>query len=122
MLPRSGVGPTGELPARAMGIAAALPVGQRLQDHPFFSNAYALAPGSLQMTPAVGSLLWTASSEAAAGELDLHITATHLLDGSFSPTGGAIVPAASVVPPPSRRTLPLASPDPGHAPPIDHRL
>jgi choline dehydrogenase len=119
---RSGVGQAGELTALGIGVVADLPVGQRLQDHPFFYNAYALAPGSLQMTPAVGSLLWTASSEAAAGELDLHITATHLLDGSFSPTGGAIVLAASVVQPESRGTLRLASQDPGDAPLIDNRF
>jgi choline dehydrogenase len=122
ILLRSGVGPAGELTALGIGVVADLPVGQRLQDHPFFYNAYALAPGSLQMTPAVGSLLWTASSEAAAGELDLHITATHLLDGSFSPTGGAIVLAASVVQPESRGTLRLASQDPGDAPLIDNRF
>jgi choline dehydrogenase len=122
ILLRSGVGPAGELTTLGIGVVADLPVGQRLQDHPFFYNAYALAPGSLQMTPAVGSLLWTASSEAAAGELDLHITATHLLDGSFSPTGGAIVLAASVVQPESRGTLRLASRDPGDAPLIDNRF
>jgi choline dehydrogenase len=122
VLLRSGVGPAGDLTALGIGVVADLPVGQRLQDHPFFYNAYALAPGSLQMTPAVGSLLWTASSEAAAGELDLHITATHLLDGSFSPTGGAIVLAASVVRPESRGTLRLASRDPGDAPLIDNRF
>jgi choline dehydrogenase len=122
ILLRSGVGQAGELTALGIGVVADLPVGQRLQDHPFFYNAYALAPGSLQMTPAVGSLLWTASSEAAAGELDLHITATHLLDGSFSPTGGAIVLAASVVQPESRGTLRLASQDPGDAPLIDNRF
>lgn len=31
------------------------------------------------MTPAVGAILWAASSEAAPGELDLNITATHLI-------------------------------------------
>ena len=121
ILLRSGVGPADELTALGIGVVADLPVGQRLQDHPFFYNAYALAPGYLEMTPAVGSLLWTASSEAVADELDLHITATHLLDGSFSPTGGAIVLAASVVQPESRGTLKLASRDPGDAPLIDNR-
>jgi len=95
ILLRSGVGPAGELTGLGIGVVADLPVGQRLQDHPFFYNAYALAPGYLEMTPAVGALLWTASSEAAADELDLHITATHLLK--------------------------LASRDPGDAPLIDNR-
>jgi choline dehydrogenase-like flavoprotein len=72
------------------------------------------------MTPAVGSLLWTASTEAIGDELDLHITATHLLDGSYSPTGAAIVLAISVVQPESRGTLRLASRDPNQAPVIDN--
>jgi choline dehydrogenase len=122
ILLRSGVGPAGELTALGIGIVADLPVGQRLQDHPFFYNAYALAPGHLEMTPAVGALLWTASSEAADDELDLHVTVTHLLDGSFSPTGGAIVLAASVVQPESRGTLRLASRNPDDAPLIDNRF
>jgi choline dehydrogenase len=71
------------------------------------------------MTPAVGSLLWTASSEAVGDELDLHVTATHLMPGSYSPTGAAIVLAISVVQPESRGTLRLASRDPNEAPLID---
>jgi choline dehydrogenase len=122
VLLRSGVGPAGELTALGIGIVADLPVGQRLHDHPFFYNAYALVPGYLEMTPAVGALLWTASSEAAAGELDLHVTVTHLLDGSFSPTGGAIVLATAVVQPESRGTLRLASRNPDDAPLIDNRF
>jgi choline dehydrogenase len=74
------------------------------------------------MTPAVGSLLWTASSEAAGDELDLHVTATHLMDGSFSPTGGAIVLAAALVQPDSRGTLTLASRNPADAPVIDNNF
>jgi choline dehydrogenase len=71
------------------------------------------------MTPATGSLVWTASSEAIGDELDLQIAATHLLDPSFSPTGGVIVLAISVVKPESRGTLRLASRDPNEAPVID---
>jgi choline dehydrogenase len=119
ILLRSGVGPADELTALGIGVVADLPVGQRLQDQPGYHNAYALAPGYLEMTPAVGSLLWTASSEAASDELDLHVTATHLMDGSLSPTGGAIVLAAALVQPESTGTLKLASRDPGDAPLID---
>jgi choline dehydrogenase len=71
------------------------------------------------MVPAVGSLLWTASSEAVGDELDLQVTATHLMPGSASPTGGAIVLAAAVVVPESTGTLKLASTDPDDAPLID---
>jgi choline dehydrogenase len=119
ILLRSGVGPAADLRSLGIEVVTNLPVGQRLHDQPFFYNAYALAPEHLQMTPAVGSLLWTASSEAIGDELDLHITATHLLDGSYSPTGGAIVLAISVVRPQSRGTLRLASTDPADAPIID---
>jgi len=87
-----------------------------------FYNAYALASGHLEMAPAIGSMLWTASSEAVGDELDLHITVNHLLDGSYSPTGGAVVLATSVVQPESRGTLRLASRDPGAAPLIDNNF
>ena len=119
ILLRSGVGPPDELAALGIEVVADEPVGQRLQDQPGFYNAYALAPGSLEMTPAVGSLLWTASGEAAGDELDLHITATHLMDGSLSPTGGVIVLEAALTQPESRGTLKLASRDPADAPLID---
>lgn len=98
---------------------ADLPVGRRLQDQPGYYNAYALAPGYLEMSPAVGSLLWTASSEADPDELDLHVTATHLMDASFSPTGGAIVVMPALTRPESTGTAKLASRDPGDAPLID---
>src|ERR1700688_3691444 len=68
------------------------------------------------MTPAVGSLLWTASTEAVGDELDLHVTATHLMPGSLSPTGGAIVLLSALTQPESTGTLKLASRDPGDAP------
>lgn len=119
ILLRSGIGPATDLKPMGIDIVADLPVGQRLHDHPTYYNAYALAPNSLRMTPAVGSLLWTASSEAVGDELDLHVTATHLMDGSLSPTGGAIVLAAALVQPESRGTVKLASTDPKHAPIID---
>lgn len=119
ILLRSGVGPADELTALGIRVVADLPVGQRLQDQPAYANAYALAPGYLQMTPAVGSLLWTASREAAGDELDIHVTATHLMDGSFSPTGGAIVLLVALVQPESTGTLKLASRDPADAPLID---
>ena len=119
ILLRSGGGPADELIALGIGVVAGLPVGRRLQDQPGYANAYALAPGYLEMTPAVGSLLWTASSEAAGDELDLHVTATHLMPGSYSPTGGAIVLMPALVQPESTGTLKLASPYPGDAPLID---
>ena len=119
ILLRSGIGPASDLTALGIGVLADLPVGQRLQDQPGYYNAYALAPGNLQMTPVAGSILWTASTEAADGELDIHISATHLMDGSLSPTGGAIVLLAALVRPESTGTLKLASRNPDDAPLID---
>ena len=119
ILLRSGVGPAADLRSLGIQVVADLPVGRRLHDHPIFPNVYALVPEYLQMTPAVGSLVWTASSEAIGDELDLHIAATHLLDPSLSPTGGLIIVAIALVQPESRGTLRLASRDPHAAPLID---
>src|SRR5260370_41689908 len=51
ILLRSGVGPADELTALGIDVVADLPVGRRLQDHPFFHTPYALAPRHLQMGP-----------------------------------------------------------------------
>jgi choline dehydrogenase len=119
ILMRSGIGPSADLRLLGIDVVADLPVGERLQDQAFIPNGFALAPDNLQMVPAVGSLLWTASSSASSGDLDLHVTATHLLPGSASPTGGAIVLAASVVLPEATGTVKLASRDPRDAPLIN---
>ncbi|MER7639370.1 GMC family oxidoreductase N-terminal domain-containing protein [Streptomyces sp. NPDC126522] len=119
ILLRSGIGPAADLAELGIGVVADLPVGRRLQDQPGYHNAFALSPDHLEMTPAVGALLWTSSSEAGAGELDVHITATHLMPGEFSPTGGAIVLMAALTLPESTGTLKLASRNPRHAPLID---
>jgi choline dehydrogenase len=122
ILLRSGVGPSRDLAQLGIATIADLPVGQHLQDQPIFYNAYALSNNALQMSPAVGALLWFRSSLAKDGELDLHISATHLLDGSLSPTGGAIVLATAVVLPESRGTLRIPSTDPNVQPLIDNNF
>lgn len=119
ILMRSGIGPADELSDQGIDVIADLPVGKRLQDHPFYYNIYALRPGSLDMSPAAGALLWTSSTWAQDGELDLHISATHLFDPADSPTGGAIVLAIAVVQPDSIGTLRLNKKDPRGAPVID---
>jgi choline dehydrogenase len=119
VLMRSGVGPAEDLRALGIEVVADLPVGRRLQDHPFFHSLFALAPGHQTMTDAFSAGLWSASTEALAGELDLGIVAVHLLDGSFSPTGGALLLATAVTRPESRGSFALAGRDPYSAPVID---
>jgi choline dehydrogenase len=119
ILMRSGLGPADDLRKLGIEVVADLPVGQRLQDQALVPIGFALAPENLQMVPAVGVVLWAPSNLAVPGELDLNVTATHLLPGSQSPTGGAIVMGLSVTLPESTGTLKLASADPKAAPLID---
>jgi choline dehydrogenase len=119
ILLRSGVGPAAGLAERGINVVADLPVGQRLQDQPFYYNAYALKTDALDMRPAVGAFLWKQSSEARDDELDMHIAVTHLMPPEYSPTGGAIALSVAVVKPESRGTLTLRSRDPSEQPEID---
>ncbi len=119
ILLRSGVGPAADLAAFGIEVVADLPVGQHLQDQPFYYNAYALKRDALDMRPAVGALLWIPSSEAQGDELDVHIAVTHLMPAEYSPTGGAIALSVAVVKPESRGTLRLRSRDPREQPEID---
>jgi choline dehydrogenase len=122
ILLRSGVGPTRDLAQLGIATVANLPVGQRLHDQPIFYNAYALSNNTIRMSPAVGALLWFRSVLAKDGELDLHISATHLFDGSLSPTGGAIVLATAVVLPESFGTLRISTTDPYAQPLINNNF
>jgi choline dehydrogenase len=119
ILLRSGVGPAAHLAELGLAVVADLPVGQHLQDQPFYYNAYALKPDALDMRPAVGALLWAASSEARDDQLDIHIAVTHLMPPEYSPTGGAIALSVAVVKPDSRGTVSLRSRDPQEQPQID---
>jgi len=119
ILLRSGIGPAADLAELGIDVVADLPVGQHLQDQPFYYNGYALKLEALDMRPAVGALLWRQSSEARGDELDIHIAVTHLLPPEYSPTGGAIALSVAVVKPDSRGTLTLRSRDPREQPEID---
>lgn len=122
ILLRSGVGPAADLAHHGIDVVSDLPVGQRFQDHPFYYNAYSLQPDAREMSPAAGAIVWTASSQARGDELDLHISATHLIDPAASPTGGAIVLAIAVVRPESIGSVALRSTDPADAPIIDYHF
>src|SRR5207237_1247055 len=89
ILLRSGIGPAAHLADLGIAVVADLPVGQHLQDQPFYYNAYALKTDALDMRPSVGAFLWRQSSEARGDELDMHIAVTHLMPPEYSPTGGA---------------------------------
>jgi choline dehydrogenase len=119
VLLRSGVGPAADLAQLGIDVVADLPVGQRLQDQPFYYNAYALKTDALDMRPRVGAFLWRQSSEARGDELDMHIAVTHLMPPEYSPTGGAIALSVAIVKPDSRGTLTLRSRDPREQPEID---
>jgi choline dehydrogenase len=120
ILLRSGVGPGEDLKALAIPQVADLPVGRRLKDHPFYYNAYAANPRRIGcQSPVIGAKLWTHSSMAKNGEMDLHITATHLFPHEQSPTGIGFVLAVALTRPESTGSVRLTSGDPLAAPRID---
>jgi choline dehydrogenase len=119
ILMRSGIGPAAHLADLGIAVVSDLPVGQHLQDQPFYYNAYALKTEALDMRPSVGAFLWRQSSEARGDELDMHIAVTHLMPPEYSPTGGAIALSVAVVKPDSRGTVTLRSRDPREQPEID---
>jgi choline dehydrogenase len=120
VLLRSGVGPGADLRALAIPEVIDLPVGRRLKDHPFYYNAYAACPERIgRQSPVIGAKLWTHSSTAKNGDMDLHITATHLFPHDQSPTGVGFVLAVALTRPVSTGTLRLASRDSLAAPRID---
>lgn len=120
ILLRSGIGPGSELRELDIPQVVELPVGQHLVDHPFYYNAYAAKPDAIgEQSPVIGAKLWTHSDTAASGELDLHITATHLFPHDQSPTGVGFVLAVALTRPQSEGKLTLTSRDPFVAPKID---
>jgi len=120
ILLRSGIGPQKQLAELAIPLVAELPVGENLAEHPFYYNAYAADPNSIgRQIPVIAANVWTKSSFAKNGELDLHITATHLFPSNQSPTKVGFVFGVSRTNQKSRGTVKLASKDPNTVPIID---
>lgn len=122
ILMRSGIGPADHLTALDIPVLVDAPVGEGLKDHPFYYNVYALNAQAKGMDPVAGAIAWTRSSEAGEGELDLHVSGTHIFDPAQSPTGGAIVLACAVTLPKSVGSVRLASRDPRVAPAIRYNF
>lgn len=120
VLMRSGIAPAQQSKRLGIPVVANLPVGENLVDHPFYYNAYAARPDIIgSQSPVIGAKLWTHSSQAEPGELDLHITATHLFPHDQSPTGVGFVLAVALTRPQSTGRVWLESRDPTAAPHID---
>ena len=119
ILLRSGIGPAADLRALDIDVVADLPVGRRLQEHPFFYTTWAARPDRLGLpVPPVGAILWARSSKAAANVGDFHVSAVHYGDPEASPTGAIFMLALALTRPRSLGTVTLRSRDADAAPHI----
>ncbi|WP_269790622.1 GMC family oxidoreductase N-terminal domain-containing protein [Stenotrophomonas sp. Iso1] len=119
ILLRSGVGPAEDLRELGVDVQADLPVGKRLQEHPFFYTTWSARPTKIGLPlPPVGAILWTQSSQATLGVGDFHVSAVHYGDPASSPTGAIFTLALALTRPHSLGSVTLRSRDPTVAPRI----
>jgi choline dehydrogenase len=120
ILMRSGIGPADDLRRLGIAVAADLPVGKRLQDHPVYFSVWAARKEKVGLgVPPVGAILWARTKQAAPDDLDLHVVAVHYGDPADSPTGAIFMLAIANTRPVSVGSFRLRSRDPRVPPVID---
>ncbi|GGH12204.1 dehydrogenase [Sphingobacterium alkalisoli] len=120
ILLRSGIGDKKDLEQLSIPVIADLPVGKNIKDHPFHYAAFALHKEMVESkSPPIAAKLWTSTSKAKEGELDLHITATHLFPDEYSPTQMGFVLGVAVTTPTSKGKVWIETKDPNSNPKVD---
>ena len=123
ILLRSGVGPAPHLRALGIAVVADLPVGERLQDQPMLALSYLLKPDAGDTPPDGSATLWTCSTRAEGGELDLQLSVS--VQPDVDPDGARVRTLriwAALVAPLSTGTVRLKSRDPRVTPRIAYNL
>ena len=119
ILLRSGVGPAADLTALGIPVAADLPVGRRLQDHPVFPTVWSIRKEAVGIGyPPIGAMLWAGSTLSPDGEADMNISTAPLPSAEGSAEAQFLLFAA-LVRPRSVGSLTIASRDPRTPPVID---
>ncbi|WP_353436664.1 GMC family oxidoreductase [Pseudomonas aeruginosa] len=121
VLMRSGVGPADDLKALEIPLVIDLPVGRNLHEQPTNGILVSCDP-KLGSYPPIGTTVWTRSSLAEAGELDIFISNNHFVNPELFPTKAGFQLFFAVGRPYARGSLKLASRDPRATPKIDLNL
>ncbi|NJO91369.1 MAG: dehydrogenase [Chloroflexia bacterium] len=120
ILLRSGIGAKSDLEQLSIPVIADLPVGKNIKDHPFHYAAYALHKEMVETkSPPIAAKLWTSTSISKEGELDIHITATHLFPDEYSPTQMGFVLGVAITTPRSKGKVWIETKDPNINPKVD---